>query len=76
MTDVQEAQKIPRGQREQVLGSVKVNVPLKEWARLVGVKDSYAYEQSRKNGIEGMFRVGKFIRIHLPTYYASKGIEA
>ena len=51
------------------------NVSLKEWARIVDVKLSYAYEQSRHDNISGMFRVGKFIRVNLPAFYAAKGIE-
>lgn len=51
------------------------NVRLKEWARIVDVKLSFAYELSRHNRIEGMFRVGKFIRVNLPAFFAAKGIE-
>ena len=67
---------IPRGQREQspTLGE-KENVSLKEWARIVDVKLSFAYEQSRHDRIPGMFRVGKFVRVNLPAFYAAKGID-
>ena len=51
------------------------NVTLQEWADIVGVKKSYAYEQSRRDAIPGIFRVGKFVRIHLPTFYRAQGIE-
>ncbi len=51
------------------------NVTIPEWARIVGVKKSYGYELSRRNAIPGMFRVGKFVRVNLPTYYAKSGIE-
>ena len=52
------------------------NVTLKEWAKIVNVKDSYAYEQSRHDRIPGMFRVGKFVRVNLPAFYKAKGLES
>ena len=51
------------------------NVSLMEWAQIVDVKDSFAYEQSRCNKIPGQFRVGKFVRVHLPSFYLANGIE-
>jgi len=53
----------------------KTVVNLPEWASIVGVKKSYAYEQSRHNRIPGLFRVGKFVRVHLPTFYRDSGVE-
>ena len=52
------------------------NLTIREWARVVNVKVSYAYEASRHNRIPGMFRVGKFVRINLPAYYKAKGLVA
>ena len=72
MADISKA---PRGQRGQS-STPKENVPLMEWAKIVDVKDSYAYELSRHNRIPGMFRVGKFVRVNLPAYYRATGIEA
>ena len=78
MTDVEDTQKAPKGQQTFGIDITQItgpNVSLKEWARIVDVKLSFAYELSRHNRIEGMFRVGKFVRVHLPTFYAAKGIE-
>ena len=48
----------------------KENLTVPEWARIVGVKTSYGYEMSRHDRIPGMFRIGKFVRVHMPTFYA------
>jgi|2_EtaG_2_1085320.scaffolds.fasta_scaffold131821_1 hypothetical protein len=65
---------IMRGQRSEDTLAHRENVSLREWAKIVDVKDSYAYEQSRHNNIPGIFRVGKFVRVHLPTFYKASGI--
>ena len=64
-----------RGQRGEASTTERDNVSLREWAKIVDVKDSYAYEQSRHNKIPGIFRVGKFVRVHLPTFYRDSGLE-
>ena len=69
------ATKIPRGQRGDMVASDRVNLPLRDWAREVDIKDSLAYEMSRKNRIPGQFRVGRFVRVHMPTFYAAVGIQ-
>ena len=56
------------GRTEDLRGKENVTVP--EWAEIVGVKTSYGYEMSRHNRVPGMFRIGKFVRIHLPTFSA------
>ena len=56
--------------------STRENVTIPELATILQVKTSYLYEHSRHDAIAGMFRVGKFVRIHLPTFYAAHGIEA
>ena len=53
---------------------IRENVTIPEWAEIVGVKTSYGYELSRRDAIRGMFRVGKFVRVHLPTFYAESRI--
>jgi len=76
MTTPGDILKAPRGQRGGGASTPKPNVSLREWAKIVDVKDSYAYEASRHNRIPGMFRVGKFVRVNLPAYYRAKGIGA
>ena len=46
-------------------------VTLPEWCKINRVKKSLGYELSRRDGIPGMFRVGRQIRIDLDEYFAA-----
>jgi hypothetical protein len=43
-------------------------VTLEEWCHINKVKKSLAYELSRRNGIPGMFRIGRQIRIDIENF--------
>jgi hypothetical protein len=45
-------------------------VSLRKFCKIVDIKNSLGYEQSRHNRIPGMFRVGRQVRVNLDEFFA------
>jgi hypothetical protein len=52
------------------------NVTIPELAQITKTKESFLYEKSRFDRLPGQFRVGRFVRINLPTFFRESKVKA